>query len=382
MRKRTSSQAGVSAEPEFRLRCATYLRARWAAISARYQAVAPAVPDDPLGPGDELIPVIRDCLTSSIKTYHYVLPTQLLAKCVNPGLDSHCLQVAYGGPGAFDARSLAHDVIVPFDQDNHNVLGGSGEPYVSKPLRIPAIIPAYRSSQKKPAEWDKVALVLDAVENRNDDTFTKAVFDQILHEIYNLLAGTSVRYPIPHRISLETTYTLIDRFLSEKSGGDRLEAVATALFQTIGDRFGLFTEVRRQKVNAADQASGMAADVECYLDGRIVLLVEVKDRGLALVQLNIKLDSARSRRIEEILFIAQQGKADHDRADIDARVASEFVSGQNIYVTNFNDFALGVFILFGELGRVEFLAAVGAELDRSRSAIQHRQTWADLLRNT
>ena len=46
---------------------------------------------------------------------------------------------------------------------------------------------------------------------------------------------------------------------------------------------------------AADASSGMLADIECWSGGRIVLLIEVKDRALTLMQLDSKIDLARSR---------------------------------------------------------------------------------------
>lgn len=334
----------------------------------------------PLQSRPDLIGLIHDCLTSKTKSYHYVLPTHLLAKCVNPSLDAHSIQVSYGGSGAFDARSLAHGVIVPFDQANFCVLGGAPEPYANNPLRIPGVTPAYASAQKQQNDWTKLISVLDAVENAADRTFTTEVFDGVLFEIYRLLADVKVTYPTPNRISLDGTHDLVQQYLAEKSGGDRMEVLTTALFQTIGVRFKLFDEVRREKVNTADRSSGMSADIECHTDGKTVLLVEVKDRSLTLVQLGAKLDRVRAAHISEILFIAQSGKESKETELIDARIAQEFISGQNIYVTNFADFALGIFILLGEDGRVEFLRQVGLELDRGGSAIQHRRRWADLLR--
>jgi hypothetical protein len=65
---------------------------------------------------------------------------------------------------------------------------------------------------------------------------------------------------------------------------------------------------------------------------------------------------------------------------INARISSEFTSGQNVYVVNLADFALGILILFGEDGRVEFLSEVGSELDRVNARIEHRRAWADLLK--
>jgi hypothetical protein len=309
-----------------------------------------------------------------------VLPTQLLSKSVNSLLDAHSIQVAYGVPGAFDARTVAHSVIVPFDQANYRVLGGAPEPYVSKPLRCPAITAQYREQQKRKLDWDKLVQVLDTVESANNELFVKQVFDQVLFEIHKLLTDAIVVYPTPNRISLHRTYQLVETYLAEKSGGDRIEAVCTALFQTIGERFNIFDRVKREKVNAADAFSGMIADIECWLGDKIILLVEVKDRSLTLTQLDTKLDMARSEKISEILFIAEQGKEQAEEQEITARITSEFTSGQNIYVSNFFDFSLGVFILLGEEGRVDFLDRVGKELDRVNSAIIHRRVWANLLK--
>ncbi len=319
-------------------------------------------------------------LKSQIKSYHYVLPTQILSKCVDPSLDSHSLQASYDKPGAFDARTIAHKVVVPFDQAHHRVLGGSAEPYVNNPLRCPAVVANYRDQQKNKVDWDKLTALLDAVEQEDDPDFTRKVFDQIPAEIYRLLAGVQVMYPTPNRVSLSQTIELIRRFTEKKSGGDRIEAVCAALFRVIAGEFGLFDDVRRQKVNAADAASGMGADIECRLKDKIVLLVEVKDRFLTLTQLDVKLDVARARKISDILFLAEQGIAKAGRPDVDQRVHSEFASGQNVYVSNFLDFSTGILILFGEKGRVQFLSRVGEELDLANSAITHRQAWAQLLK--
>ena len=113
------------------------LKARWAEIVRQFDDSAPQVPDDPLGADHPLIPLIKACLSSRSVSYHYVLPTQLLAKSVDPDLDARSLQARFDAPGAFDARSLAHEVIVPFDRENNRVLGGSPEPYVNNPCALP-----------------------------------------------------------------------------------------------------------------------------------------------------------------------------------------------------------------------------------------------------
>lgn len=368
----------MSDEIPFLEKCKNYIIVRWPHL---FEAIQKNNFVEPLGSDYQLKELIIDCLKSKTKSYHYVLPTQLLCKSVNSSLDCHSLQAAYNTEGAFDARTIAHGVIVPFDRENHNVLGGSPEPYVNNPLRCPAVTREYRSQQKNKKDWDKLIKILDIVEERNDEKFTAKVFDQLLVEIYKLLSESKVIYPTPNRISLDQTISLIWHFIEGKSGGDRIEAICAAFFKTIAEEFDLFDEVRRGKINEADASSGMVADIECWLKGKIILLVEVKDRSLTLTQLNSKLDIARSKTISEILFIAEQGLDKAEEKEVKKRIESEFSSGQNIYISNFLDFSTGILILLAEKGRVLFLSKVGEELEITNSAIVNRKAWANLLKS-
>lgn len=67
---------------------------------------------------------IHECINSSTKTYHYVLPTQLVSKLSDSSVDCRSVQASHSSLGAFDARTIAHKVIVLFDQKNQKVLGG------------------------------------------------------------------------------------------------------------------------------------------------------------------------------------------------------------------------------------------------------------------
>jgi len=367
-------------ESSFPEQCAAYLSDRWKRLLA---VQTEGGFSEPLGREHKRIKVlIRDCLRSKTKSYRYVLPTQLLSKCVDPSLDSRSLQASFQSRGAFDARTIAHDVIVPFDRENHQVLGGSPEPHVNNPPRCTSVARQNSARQKNKADWKKLIAVLERVERLKDEQCTRKVFDQILLEIYNSLDEVKVIYPVPNRISLNETTRLVETFLGTRSGGDRLEAVATALFRVIGSRFKLFDDVRRQRVNVADASSGMVADIECWNRDKIVFMIEVKDRSLTMVQMDSKLGMARSRKINEILFMAQGGIEDADRVQMAERVTREFSSGQNIYISNLIGFATSILTVLGEAGRAEFLHEVGTELDRAASSISHRKAWAALLQAT
>ncbi len=180
-------------ELSFLEKCQKYLHVRWNYI---LKLIENESSTEPLKKDYDILKKnIRDCLSSNTKSYRYVLPTQLLSKSVDHSLDCRSLQAAFESEGSFDARTIAHKVIVPFDKENHNVLGGSNEPYVNNPLRCTSVSKANRARQKNKNDWDKLIYVLDTVQNKNEIDFTKKVFDQVLVEIHKLLTGVVVVYP-------------------------------------------------------------------------------------------------------------------------------------------------------------------------------------------
>ncbi len=312
-------------------------------------------------------------------TAMFYLP-QLLAKAVDPSLDVRSLQVHKKAQGAFDARSVAHEVVVPFDQKNHQVLGGSPEPYVNNPLRVPAVTRKHAHAQRDKAGWAYLCRVLDSVEKRADPNFTALLLNQLLIEIYRQLGEVQVTYPVPLRMSAAKTLSLIEKFLSAQSGGDRTQAVACAVFELIGKRFDLYEKVNRGVVNAADAATGLVADLECVTaKGEVALAVEVKEKELTVAHIEQKLQSARAKKVSEILFIAEQGLAPDDQAAFAQFAEDEFARGQNVYVFKLAALARVVLALVGVAARSDFLHLVAEQLDKYRSDIRHRRAWRDLL---
>lgn len=361
------------------------LAARCEIALADYWAEAlSAAPQGELGESsvDESVrEAIRESVNSRSVTFRYVLPTQVLAKLAEPSLDARSVQTASGVSGAFDARTLCRRVIVPFDRANNSVLGGSSDPYVSNPLRVPAISSAYAGQQKSKTGWAALCLVLDAIEGRADSEYTRAVFRQTLMEIHRRLSSVNVVYPVPLRISLDDCLALLREYLSESSGGDRAQALVSAAFRAFGDVFHVYSDVRRGRVNTADAASGQVADIECIGEsGDIVLAVEVKDQRLTVVHVQDKVPNMRSQHVSEMIFLALRGvEAGNEKAIMEI-MTKEFASGQNLYIfEDLTSFLKPMLALFGESGRRQFLEIVGQELDTYGSDISHRRAWAELL---
>ncbi|MGD0140028.1 MAG: restriction endonuclease, SacI family [Tepidisphaeraceae bacterium] len=257
-------------------------------------------------------------------------------------------------------------------------MGGSAEPYANNPMRIPAIVPEARSAQKDKPGFDALCRVLDYTQE--NPALAIDLLRVVLKAVLARLATVRVVYPVPNRVSQGTAIGCVNSYLKERTGGSRLQAVAVALFRAIGELYGQFPTVRSNNINAADASTGSAADLECVAaNGRIVKAVEVKDRQLALLHVQVKLSMLREKGITEAIFIVQGGTVPSDLAEIMALIDKEFGSGQNIYVADFMRFLENHLIVFGEDGRRKFLQFVGNELDAQNADIGHRRLWRDLL---
>lgn len=96
------------------------------------RALAEAEPLD-----DDIAKTINIVLTGTHKTYRYILVNALLAKATNEKVNALSLQKGDGKGGKFDARSLCHKVIVPFEKlELPGCLGDSNEPFLNKPARF------------------------------------------------------------------------------------------------------------------------------------------------------------------------------------------------------------------------------------------------------
>jgi len=347
------------------------LDAAWRGVPGAADGPREAVPADVAG-------AVRRSVNSPTKTYRYVLPTQLLGKLTDPALDCRCVQASSGLAGAFDARSLCHGVIVPFDRANGSVLGGSPEPYANNPLRIPALVREHRAAQKNKAGFDDLVAVLEFAQRCPEAV--PALFGCLLGAVRDRLERIAVTYPVPNRVSLRQTRQALATFLDQRTGGLRLQAVAVALFRRLGEALALFADVRSADVNAADASTGSVADLEC-LDGSgaVLLAVEVKDRTLTLRHAQDKLPGIRQKGIRELLFLVHGGVDAQERQAVDQLLEREFTTGQNLYVCEFGHFLEACLVLFGERGRREFLAQVGRELDARRADHAHRAAWAAIL---
>ena len=322
-------------------------------------------------------PEIDALVNSNVISIRYAVLTQILGKIADHNRSVMALQSAEFVEGAWDARSFATRVIVPWDRDNQRVIGNSSDPYVSNPLRRPRLDD--EASVRDKEQWDRLAAFLSPLDAATDEEL-QATFRRVLMSLVRRLAQQSFSYPIPQRVSQHHLENLVEVFLSVPSGGLRPLAVSAALFKVLGEGFSLFSDVRSQGINEADVASGMPGDITCYdHTGQICLAVEVKDVNLTLAHVQEASRKARQSGdgLSNFLF-AVPGVQERDSTNIMDLAQRNWAAGLNLYSVTIQVLIGTIFVLLEERWRVQFLREVGRELDERQNQ-PARRAWHDLL---
>lgn len=221
---------------------------------------------------------IGDVLNGSQLTYKYILVTNVLAKAVNADIHYRAMQAQSELPGAYNARSLGHQVLVEWEKEHGERLGGSNEPFLNKPARYPSFSMdnAHRSESAHRRLYDLLTDLEEGTERGEIDPL-----DALRHTLYEIseLEPRTVDFESPSGVPFRELRRLLPEYLTESGGGERLAAVTAGVTKayyrtTEGDDW----RVEAEHANVPDEFSSAAGDVEVFRDDELVRAIEVKDK--------------------------------------------------------------------------------------------------------
>lgn len=250
---------------------------------------------------------IPNVLEGSQLTYRYILITNVLAKAANGDIHYRSLQAKAELDGAYNARSLGHDVIVEFDKDNGERIGGSNEPFLNQPARNPEwemSVPA-RSDAAKERLYVLLKKLEEKTENGELDPID--VLRQTLQE-YSEMEAKTIDFDPPTDVSYNKLANVIATYLQESGGGERLAAVTAAALQAYYEHAnpGVW-EIDAEHANVPDEFSKSAGDVEIFKEDELQTAVEVKDKPTDLTAISHAISSAKEHKLAEYLFLVGSG---------------------------------------------------------------------------
>lgn len=237
-------------------------------------------------------------------TYKYVLFTALLSKATDETINPLCLQKHSQLPGAYDARTVCHKVIVPFEMETlKKALGGSNEPFLNKPARFP--------------ELDKT----NAVRRGNDQNILNTLCDNLPKIttqadafqclVYLLCKLIRIRdekekmtiFTVASDVNLPCKlHSFIMKALNNSYEGEVLTLTVAAVYHLL--YFSIpETVVEVHPVNQSGASSKEVSDLDIYIGGKLIVSNELKDKDYAETDVRHAVDKVIQSGGTRMLFI-------------------------------------------------------------------------------
>lgn len=258
-------------------------------------------------------------------TYKYILFTAVLSKATDERINPLCLQKQSNLPGAYDARTVCHKVIVPFEMEVlKKALGGSNEPFLNKPARFP--------------ELDKS----NAVRRGNDQAILNALCDNLPLIATSIDAYQCLVYLLCKLIrirdekqkltifKIESSTNLPSKLLQYINEALRVSYEGEVLTLMVAGIYHLMylhnsdATVEVHPVNQSGASGREVSDLDIYISGRLVSSNELKDKGYAETDVRHAADKVINAGGTRMLFIeGPRGEKDSDFIDT---IQNEYMS--------------------------------------------------------
>ncbi len=229
---------------------------------------------------DDITKGIKNVLCGTHKTYKYILVNGILAKASKNDANPIALQAGAPMPGAFDARSLCHKVLVPFERDFlKNILGGSNEPFLNKPARFTHL--SKDNAVRKGKDKETLLLLIkifSAIKTSEDaKEYLACVFAILQEQIKE--ANKTFKSVASYSPELMEIYEFSLLFTSKSFEGETSAIIVGSLEFLLHQYMDGSYTVKTHKVNQSGASSKEVGDIDIYSNGRFYCSIEVKDKN-------------------------------------------------------------------------------------------------------
>ncbi|MEP7043727.1 MAG: restriction endonuclease, SacI family [Dokdonella sp.] len=323
---------------------------------------------------------LEQLIRASGSTYPFILLTQVLGKVADSQLNAICIQSSSTLKGAWDARSLAAAVTVPWNKDIANgkpLPGNSDDPYVNNPARYKNFGSEMEAKAKNGANYKALEKIVTHVETSNAIEAAR-ILKLVLVECQRFVESKPQEYYGPPRITTTRIMQALTTYLSDRSGGVRLQIVCYAIYGMLSEIYPGYGEIESETTNTADAASKRTGDIERLVGGRVELAIEIKDRELTSADVEATALKARSKEVTNILFLVH-GRLSVDPASLFEVAERHWPHGIDINFSEALPFLEHLLMTLSPEQRSRALRAIHDALHEKGAHFSHVQRWTELL---
>jgi len=220
---------------------------------------------------------IESVLKGDHLTYRYILFTALVSKATEPNIDALSLQAKDTVDGAYNARDVAHKVVVPFERKYlEDCLGGSNEPYLNKPARFVRI--SEKNAVRSGKNRQTLLLIIKIL---NKIRTKKQAYKYLCSAIYTLKE-------IKNELEIKFSFTFDgDKDISDQQIFDYCNALVEESFEgeilpiiiaTVEELCDSNKQVNAHKVNESGASSKEIGDIDIFDGDKLFVSIEAKDK--------------------------------------------------------------------------------------------------------
>ena len=260
---------------------------------------SPVYQDDAIGIS------IDSILRGSHKTYRYVLITALLAKSTNKDVDILSLQAKDNSDGAYDARSLCHKVIVPFERNTYpNSIGGSNEPFLNKPARFQRL--AMTNAVRSGGDAEILENMIKTLSEIKTKEQAQKYLSSAMYTLQNIYSEVKEKYSIPNldikgETNPQSILNYVNTLVKNSFEGEMCPLVVAAIEYLYYK--GAKTIVPH-KVNESGASSKEVGDIDIFDNAQqLMSSIEIKDKDFTKEDVEHAITKFAQAQIEKSLFI-------------------------------------------------------------------------------
>lgn len=236
-------------------------------------------------------------------TFKYILFTAILSKATDASINPLCLQKKSTLPGAYDARTVCHKVIVPFEMETlEKILGGSNEPFLNKPARFPEL------DKSNAVRRGNDQALLDALcDNLPTIQTSEDAYECLIYLLRKLIILRNDRrqhavFSLPDSANLPAKLlTYIEVALEQSYEGEVLTLLVAGIYHLIYNEPHALVEVH--PVNQCGASGREISDLDIYVDGILVSSNELKDKNYSESDVRHAADKVLQAGGSKMLFI-------------------------------------------------------------------------------
>ena len=233
-------------------------------------------------------------------TFRYILFTALLAKLVDQSIHMRSLQAGAPLQGAYDARSLCHQVLVPFEKERlEGRLGNSNEPFLNKPSRFPMVDISNPVRNGKDRRYlNDLASLLESLNTQSEFYLEEAFLFGMKSVLMRQSKTVNDIVLSPLKNSFPIISDLLNRYLEESHEGQSAVAVLGATLKIL---YSGRAEVEVHPANQAGSSSNEVGDIDIRFKDKIVG-IEVKDKPYTWTDINHALEKVKASGNTKLVF--------------------------------------------------------------------------------